>query len=279
VRRFLRALLGERNRGGRYTGRGLAHFEAVLRAAGMASLEGRIDERRRREGRVRLLEIGCGEGRLLLDLRARFGADVHLAGVNSPAWPVAREAGDLVAANERARVLPAERLLAALPDVRLADAEDLHDFGDGSFDLVVSQVVLPHVADKARVLEESARVLAEDGTFLHQVDSLARGDPPGDLPRLGVEGGAAGLSAEAWLAARGVRLHRTSGRERDAVIATWTRAGAPLDLGLALDRAATRGLKGAAGLSRERAWGVRSVYRPRGAAADAFPGSTRPRLA
>ncbi|WP_148040308.1 class I SAM-dependent methyltransferase [Marichromatium sp. AB31] len=94
---------------------------------------------------ARVLEIGCGSGRVSARLAARAGTLVALDPVQSA----------LHAARAR---LPAQALVAASGE-RLP-------FAPASFDLVVFTLSLHHHRDPARALAEASRVLAPGGRVL-----------------------------------------------------------------------------------------------------------------
>lgn len=119
-------------------------------------------EHRRRllaEARGRVLEIGAGTG---LNLGA-YGPEVQTLTLAEPEAPMARRLRRRVAAaRSRASVVeaPAERL----------------PFADGSFDTVVSTLVLCTVPDPALALAEARRVLAPGGTLLF-LEHVRAGEP------------------------------------------------------------------------------------------------------
>ncbi len=100
----------------------------------------------------RVLDVGCGTGRMLLTLRDRYGCNV--AGVDP-------SAGMLAAAREK---------LGASADLRLAGAEDL-PFPDGSFDGAIV-ILAAHHFDRARAFPEIRRVLVPGARIL-----VATSDP------------------------------------------------------------------------------------------------------
>jgi SAM-dependent methyltransferase len=104
----------------------------------------------------RALDVGCGPGALTAALAGRVGAG-RVAAVD-PSEP-------FVAAC-RARVPRA--------DVRTATAEAL-PFADGSFDAVLSQLVVNFLADAPRAVAEMARVTAAGGTVAACVWDYADG--------------------------------------------------------------------------------------------------------
>jgi SAM-dependent methyltransferase len=85
------------------------------------------------------LDVGCGPGPLLAELGRRLGAD-HVAGVD-PSEPF----------------VDAARQAVAGVDVRLAPAEQL-PFADGSFDVVLSQLVVNFMQDATVGVAEMRRV-------------------------------------------------------------------------------------------------------------------------
>ena len=103
----------------------------------------------------RILEIGCGVGRLTRHLAAIFG-DVDGIDVS----------GEMIREGRRR--------LRDLPNVRLHESNgvDLRTFADDSFDFAFSYIVFQHIPDK-RVIEsylgEAARVLKPGAVFKFQV--------------------------------------------------------------------------------------------------------------
>lgn len=99
---------------------------------------------------LRVLEIGCGDGRLAVELGGR-GAHVVAADFS----PVAVEL-----AEERARREGLENV-----EARVEDIHALPD-PDASFDVVVSCETIEHVPDPPAAVNELARVLRPGGTLL-----------------------------------------------------------------------------------------------------------------
>lgn len=133
-------------RGGRwqldeFLATGEADAERVLRVAG---------ELGRPERRARMLDFGCGVGRVTRAFAAYFEEAV---GVDLSARMV-----------EQAR-----RLHADVPNCRF---ETLSPLGEGSFDLVYSRIVLQHLPRRAEVrrsLEELLGAVRPDGLLVFQL--------------------------------------------------------------------------------------------------------------
>lgn len=106
----------------------------------------------------RVLEIGCGVGRLARPLAARVA---HVVGVDVSAEMVRR----------------AKEYCSGLPNVEFHPTGGRLDFPDGSFDLVFSHIVFQHLPRKAyaeRYFREAYRVLVPGGVFRVQVDGRSR---------------------------------------------------------------------------------------------------------
>jgi SAM-dependent methyltransferase len=157
-----RAKLGHR-------GRGLDELER--RVGGVV---GEIEARLARQAAVRVLELGCGYGTALLELRERYGARVELFGLN-------HRPGDGNAEILRRNAL--ERGLAraaeALPALAYADVADGLPYARDTFDLVFSQVAWQYFRNKIAVIREVMRVLRADG--------IARIDAHEQYPKLPAE--------------------------------------------------------------------------------------------
>jgi 2-polyprenyl-3-methyl-5-hydroxy-6-metoxy-1,4-benzoquinol methylase len=95
---------------------------------------------------VRVLDVGCGEG--------RFAAEIALAGAEVVAIDVAEE--------------PLRRARTQHPelDLRLVDAEGPWPLEDASFDVVWAGETIEHVVDTAGWLSEVRRVLRSGGELL-----------------------------------------------------------------------------------------------------------------
>ena len=110
------------------------------------------------EGQLRILEIGCGIGRLMAHLADECG-EIHGVDISEE------------------MVRQGRRRLAHVPHAHFHHAvhSDLRAFVDESFDVVYSYAVLQHIPDAAialRYLDEAARVLRPGGVLTIQVNTL-----------------------------------------------------------------------------------------------------------
>jgi SAM-dependent methyltransferase len=154
-----------------YRTRGLEiDCKLAYRGRGLDKLERRVGPVRRQietrligaKRKIRLLEIGCGYGVVLMQLRRQFGNRVDLVGTNKERRPEDGEV-KVSAALKRAVYAPEEIRSVKLPTIAQCDISNGLPFDVCSFDLVVSQMCIQYVPDKVLFLREAARVLRDDG--------------------------------------------------------------------------------------------------------------------
>jgi SAM-dependent methyltransferase len=154
-----------------YRARG--HAELMDRVGGIFA---DIDERLTRQDRVRVLELGCGYGTVMLEMGRRYGPRVEVHGIN-------REHGDgnvdifLRNGLERGLIAPGGHATHPMPAITYADVADGLPFADDSFDVVFSQVAWRYFGNKVGVLREISRVLREDGLAKIDAEELRPGLP------------------------------------------------------------------------------------------------------
>ena len=168
-----------------------AHYRAkrVHRARGLrdlerhvGSVEAEIDARLAQRDVVRVLELGCGYGTALLELRARYGGRVELYGLNRY-----QHDGDveilLRNAREQRIFGDAPVAVADLPTLVYGDAGEELAFADDFFDVVVSQVAWLYFGRKIEVMRNVIRVLRDDGIAKIDADEV-RPNLPSEYARL-----------------------------------------------------------------------------------------------
>lgn len=157
----------------RWRGRGRGDLERLV-----GGIFPEIEACLARHAPVRILELGCGYGTALLDLRVRYGEQVALHGLNR-----VRHDGDpeVLLHNARERGLLAAGATPAtgwLPTLHYADVAAGLPFPDAAFDVVYSQVAWLYFANKIAVLQEVMRILAPGGIAKIDVDEVRRDLPP-----------------------------------------------------------------------------------------------------
>lgn len=146
------------------------HYREKLRhrARGVRDLErlvggiiAEIDERLAGQDVIRVLELGCGYGTALLELRARYGRRVELHGLNRAH---ADGNAEILLRNARERGLFGGAPDAGdLPSIAYGDAAAGLPFPNDRFDLVYSQVAWLYFGNKIGVVREVMRVMRHGG--------------------------------------------------------------------------------------------------------------------
>jgi ubiquinone/menaquinone biosynthesis C-methylase UbiE len=141
----------------------------------------RISEISLQKKNLRLLEIGCGEGRLLMELAKHF-PDAQLEGVNKEPWIAMRGRQSLKKTALFYHIFSASELKRVhFPSIHFCDAKKL-PFPSNHFDFVVSQVTFPHIERKDRAIEEVWRVLKKGGVGWINFDYYNNSYPPSLQP-------------------------------------------------------------------------------------------------
>lgn len=138
-----------------------------------AVLEATLSELLTRRSALKVLEVGFGHGRALMELAWKFrDAPTSFYGINKKPGRAMREREDLLETARLYHIVPDHELTTfTLPDVFFYDATRLH-FEDSSLDLVYSAVALRFFEDTATFLEEAARVLRPGGVALLDFSEL-----------------------------------------------------------------------------------------------------------
>jgi SAM-dependent methyltransferase len=229
----------------RFRSRGTANLEVAVGGV-VDAIEARLTESRP----PRVLEIGCGYGMALVELRARFGDRIDLHAINRyprhGTWNTARQV-----AVQCGSMSDAEFLRLAPPTISIHDVDASLPFPDDHFDLIYSQMSFPYYKRKAEVLEEIDRVLAPGGEAKIDVHVELRGMPVEYTQSFEIWKG--GVRVPFWSFIRGFEsLSEGAGRKRPFLA---MRKAPNLRLGLTF--------AGALDLEKvhDEWWGTKSIYR------------------
>jgi len=121
---------------------------------------------------VRVLEIGCGEGRVLMQLRKLY-PKIELHGINKKPWKAMKGTKSLKKTATFYKIFSKKELLSQgvkLPKIYFYDATKLR-FKKNYFDVIISQVAIQYFERKDQVIEEAWRVLKTGGVAYLGIDS------------------------------------------------------------------------------------------------------------
>jgi len=138
---------------------------------GPESLQRIIKDALAKKEKVRILEIGCGEGRVLMELRKLFH-QVDLYGINKEPWPAMKGQESLRRTGTLYKIFKKGEINAIkLPKIYFYDATKIM-FKDNYFDVIYSQTSIPYFERKDKLIEEIYRVLKVGGKALLHIDSF-----------------------------------------------------------------------------------------------------------
>tara|TARA_Y100000310_G_scaffold209006_2_gene209601 strand:+ start:3797 stop:4582 length:786 start_codon:yes stop_codon:yes gene_type:complete len=123
-----------------------------------------IKQRLKTNKTVRVLELGFGEGKCLLELRNKF-PNLELHGINNKKQGNMYKTQDFL---KNAKKFKIDIKKTNLPKPHFYDAGIKLKFKSNFFDLIISQVAFHYIGNKAKTIEELWRVLKKDGkAFIH----------------------------------------------------------------------------------------------------------------
>lgn len=119
-------------------------------------IKGLIDKK----GKIKVLEIGAGYGKSLLELKKMFGDKIETYGINKEKkWDV-----NLVKKfGLYENIFSKKEIDINLPKIYILDAGKKLPFNSESFDFIYSGSTIQYIHDKAFFLEEVNRLLKKDG--------------------------------------------------------------------------------------------------------------------
>lgn len=201
-----------------------------------------------------VLEVGCGYGRVLLELRATYRERLTLHGINvEPGY-------NEQLLREFARDQELDVPDVPFPTIHVHDADHGLPFADGTFDLVFSVATFHSIRDKVRFLAEVSRTLRPGGIGLIEFptassDMVGNPVPPHYRQRMEVWNQGRQLDPCEWLASSPAIDIGTSEEDPHIVVRP-----AAEGLGLEADLVAHFFLPDVC----ETWWGCQSIYRVRG---------------
>lgn len=134
----------------------------------------------KKQGKIKILEVGAGYGKSLLELKKEFGDKIETYGINiESSWNLAliRKFG------LHHKIFSKKEIDKNLPKLHILDAGKKLPFRNESFDFIYSVSSIQYIHDKALFLEEMNRILKKEGIArLH--DHFIKPNHPQELRNL-----------------------------------------------------------------------------------------------
>lgn len=116
-----------------------------------------------KKGKIKILDVGCGNGIAMLGLVKRFGDSIEVIGFN-----YAKEHGNPAIMMRKAiekKIFSKKEIsqLSNVPRFVFGDANKTLPFDANSFDIIYSMVAIYLFSEKVRFIEECNRILKRDG--------------------------------------------------------------------------------------------------------------------
>lgn len=212
------------------------------------------------ENKVRVLEIGCGEGRALMQIKKLF-PDIDLYGINKKPWPAMKGQESLIKTAEYHGIFSKKDIGGIfLPEISFENAERLN-FPCDYFDLIISQFTVPYIERKDLFMEEAWRTLKKGGSALLHMDITDDNYPDFmriNTPRFVIYKENKRVSFRKFMAKKGIQCSEKCGI---TTIEIKKDSGRRLSLGLEPDTVSSFDLNGIRTGRHQGCWGYRSVYR------------------
>jgi SAM-dependent methyltransferase len=231
-----------------------------------------LKRRTKIEDKIRVMELGFGEGRCLLELRALF-PEFEYYGINNIKKGNMSARSDFHKNSNKFELnLPNKNM----PKPFFYDAGKGLHFDSNSLDLIMSQVAFHYVGDKSKLIEEMWRVLKPGGkAFLH-IDAVPKDNYPdfmkfnSETPRFVIYDGDRMIKLSNYverIKKRGydINFRNASNNNDQRVLLLTKNTRKKLDFGLSFDGNSTLYLTQMRGTDSYKTeggvwWGTRSVY-------------------
>ena len=153
------------------------------RSRGFEKLEGRFGNNKiktkiqnliKKNKPIKILEIGFGEGLVLLELQKNY-PKIQMYGINKEKTKTMSKKNDFI---KNAKIFNINISEKKIPLPYFYDVSDGLKFKSNFFDIIVSQVAIHYVGNKAKLIEEIWRVLKKGGNAYLHIDGKLEGNQP-----------------------------------------------------------------------------------------------------
>jgi ubiquinone/menaquinone biosynthesis C-methylase UbiE len=124
--------------------------------------------------KIKILDVGCGYGKTLLELKKIYGDKIFTFGINKESrWNLNLIRKFAIAE----RIFAKEEINKNLPKLIICDVDNGIPFKDNFFDFVFSQRTIQYISDKAKYLEELNRVASPKGIIITDIQDGSKDRP------------------------------------------------------------------------------------------------------
>lgn len=128
----------------------------------------------KKKKKVKVLEVGTGYGRALLELKNLFGDRVETYGINAePEWN--QKLVKKYALHEK--LFDKQNINKNLPKIFILDAGKKLPFKNNFIDLIINPATMQYIPDKIHFIEESNRILTKEGIAALELEEVRNEHP------------------------------------------------------------------------------------------------------
>lgn len=126
--------------------------------------------------KIRVLEVGCGYAKILIELKRIFGNKIEAHGINlEERWKI----GIVKKFALSNKLCSSKDFKNLAPKIHISDAGIKIPLKSNFFDLIFSQASFQYIHDKAKALEEINRLLTKDGKAIIELQEIKSKPPIG----------------------------------------------------------------------------------------------------
>lgn len=167
---WIKKVKGKRRRVWNYgRSRGLKETKNII-----GDLKKEVDGLLRKKKEIKVLDVGCGYGKVLLELRKIYGDKVSTFGINKEsAWNLKLIKKFAIAE----KIYTKGEVEKNLPKLVISNVEKGIPFKNNLFDLIFSQRTIQYISNKAKYLEELNRIVSPNGIIITDIQDGSKDKP------------------------------------------------------------------------------------------------------